>query len=473
MIPGGVLLVAMLALRGASTNRHVRGRLVASAAVVAVSLGITAALAYGALSEGLRGQLELLQPLLITFGVINAFVALVVNPWRVDRLPDRFPTIVQDALVIGLFGLAATLLLQDRVFAATAAGAVVLGLALQDTLGNLFAGLAIQIEKPFRVGQWVRIADIDGLVSEVTWRATKVRTKAGNFAIVPNRKLADDIIVNYSEPSPETRIEIEIGVTYDAFPNEVKATMLAAISDEPLVWKGRSPEVLLVDFGASAVVYRIRVWTNDFTSDEVLRDRIRSRVYYALRRKQIEIPFPIQVQYDRVEPARSAGLDPVAVASLRSVPIFAALDEAEHTDLASAATCSVFAAGDAVVRQGEPGTSMFVVASGEVVVTLEPGGQEVARIGPGGFFGEMSLLTGAPRTATVRPSVDSVIVEMTSEAFRRVVLANPEAVEQVGVAVARRQAELAQRQTEGTALTNAEAPQTLVARIRRFLRIAP
>ena len=94
--------------------------------------------------------------------------------------------------------------------------AVVLGFALQDTLGNLFAGLAIQIEKPFRVGHWVRIADIDGQVSEVTWRATKVRTKTGNFVIVPNRKLSDDLIINYSEPNLETCIEVDIGVAYDA-----------------------------------------------------------------------------------------------------------------------------------------------------------------------------------------------------------------------------------------------------------------
>ena len=97
---------------------------------------------------------------------------------------------------------------------------------MQDTLGNLFAGLAIQIEKPFRVGHWVRIADIDGLVSEITWRATRSGRRSGNFVIVPNSKLADDIIINYSEPTPETRIEVEVGVSYDALPNDVKAVIL-------------------------------------------------------------------------------------------------------------------------------------------------------------------------------------------------------------------------------------------------------
>src|SRR5437667_196811 len=121
-----------------------------------------------------RRFLEVVAPLLISLGFVNALVALAINPWRSDRMPDRFPNIVQDTIVIALFGIAATLILRERILATTAVGAVVIGFALQDTLGNLFAGLAIQIEKPFRVGQWVNLAGKDGLVSEITWRATKI-----------------------------------------------------------------------------------------------------------------------------------------------------------------------------------------------------------------------------------------------------------------------------------------------------------
>ena len=99
-----------------------------------------------------------------------------------------------------------------------------LGLALQDTLGNFFAGVAIQIEKPFSVGHWVRIRDTDGMVTEITWRATKMRTQSGNFFIVPNSVLSKDTIINYSEPTLETRLELEVGVSYDAAPNRVKST---------------------------------------------------------------------------------------------------------------------------------------------------------------------------------------------------------------------------------------------------------
>ncbi len=471
MIVGLALFLATLILRGASANRHVRGRLLASAFAFAAYTILVAALVYRGLSGPLQHQIRLVSPLVAAFGTINALVALIVNPWRGDRLPDRFPTIVQDVIVIALFGIAAVLVLQERVFAATAVGAVVIGFALQDTLGNLFAGLAIQIDKPLRVGHWVRIGGTDGMVSEITWRATKMRTKAGNFVIVPNSTLARETVVNYSEPTSQTRVEVEVGASYDVPPNEVKATIMAAIKDEPLISRSIEPEILLVDFAASAMTYRIRVWTADFATDDRLRDRIRSAVYYAFRRSGIAIPYPIQVEIQKGDVPASPPDEAAAEQTLRSVPIFAALGDEELGQLARASRRSLFAAGEPIVRQGDGGSSMFVVARGEAVVTLAPGHHEVARIQPGGFFGEMSLLTGALRTATVQTAVDSELLEITGEAFRRFVLANPAAVEEIGTAVANRRAELDERRTADTAAT-VEPPQRFLDRVRRFLQLS-
>lgn len=467
----GLFALALL-MRFATPNRHVRGRLTVSASAFAIYALIAAGVASGRLSQAMQEQLLTLQPLLLVFGIINALVALVVNPWRTDRVPDRFPRIVQDAIVIGVFAFIATLLLQDKIFAATAAGAVVIGLALQGTLGNLFAGLAIQIEKPFRVGHWVQIAGADGQVSEVTWRATKIRTKAGNFVVVPNSKLADDIIVNYSEPTLESLIEVDVGVTYDAAPNRVKAVILKALEDVTLISKARAPEILLVDFAGSAIVYRIRVLCDDFAADERLRDQVRNAIWYAFKRERIEIPYPIQIEYSREEVPVSLALDAPAAAALASVPIFGSLSPEEHQSLLQAAVSGPYSTNDAVVRQGEAGASMFVIVAGEVRVTVDPDNQEVARIGDGGFFGEMSLLTGAPRNATVTATRDTEIIEIKADAFRRFVMANPAAVDQVAAAVAERRAELEQRRAAGGAVVAAEGPQKLINRIRRFLNLS-
>ena len=469
MIHGVALLLATLALRLASANRHIRGRLTVTAFVLAVYVLVVWATRALALSADLRDALSAWLPLLLAFGVINGAVALLVNPWRVDRLPERFPNIVQDTIVIVLFAMAATIILQEKIFATTAVGAVVIGFALQDTLGNLFAGLAIQIEKPFKVGHWVRIAETDGQVSEITWRATKLRTKAGNFIIVPNSTLSKDTITNYSEPALETRIEVEVGASYDVAPNVVKTAILEAIRDEPLMTASHSPEVLLVDFGASAIVYRVWVWSTDFAADERLQDRLRSAIYYAFKREGIAIPYPIQVEIPGAPAGPSALPDAEIQRALRGVAIFSTLDEAALAALGRTVRLRTYGTDEAIVRQGQPGASMFVIVRGAVVVKLESGGQAVARLGPGDFFGEMSLLTGATRNATVRATTDSELLEVTADVFRSVMLSSSEAAATLGAAVTRRAEELERARTAETTVPLVEAPGTLVTRIRRFL----
>src|SRR5579862_3385070 len=451
-----LLLVVTFALRGAIANRYVRGRLFVSSGLFAVHAALVAMRTYAPLSNGIVERLAPALPLVLVFGVLNAVVALAINPWRVDRLPDRFPNIVQDTILIGLFGIAATLILQERVLATTAVGAVVIGFALQDTLGNLFAGLAIQIEKPFRVGHWVNVAGKEGRVSEITWRATKIRTGAGNLVVVPNSTLSRETITNYSEPSAETRVEVEVGVAYEAPPNQVKAAILDTLRGEPLVAPGREPEVLLVDFAPSAVTYRIRVWLADYENDLVMRDRIRSRVYYALRRAGLEIPYPTQVQIAR-DAAAAAPDVATYEATLHAVGIFAPLSVEQRAELARRARLLEYGGGEAIVREGDPGSSMFVIAGGRAAVTLDLGKREVARLGPGQFFGEMSLLTGEPRTATVAAVSDCRLLEITVDDFRRLVMADPAVVEAVATAVTTRRTELERHRAEGAA--SAEAPE--------------
>ena len=116
---------------------------------------------------------------------------------------------------------------------------------------------------------------------------------------MPNSVLAKDTITNYSEPTHDTRVEVEVGASYDTPPNEVKAAILDAIRDEPLLARDRQSDVLVADFARYAITYRVRVWTTDFAADMRVRDRVRSHIYYAFRRHGISIPYPIQVQMNR------------------------------------------------------------------------------------------------------------------------------------------------------------------------------
>jgi small-conductance mechanosensitive channel/CRP-like cAMP-binding protein len=472
MIVGVALLLVTLALRSASTNRLVRSRLLTSCLLFGAYAIAAAIAAYGPLPAEVAQQIRSFNPLLLAFGLTTLVVVVTINPWREDRLPDRFPTIVQDAIVIALFAIVATLFMQEKVLATTAVGAVVIGFALQDTLGNLFSGLAIQIEKPFRVGHWVTIAGTDGLVSEVTWRATKIRTKAGNFVVVPNSVVAKETITNYSEPTQDTRLEVEVGASYDTPPNEVKAVIARALRDEPLLVPEREPEILIADFASSAITYRVRVWTTDFAADMRVRDRVRSHIYYAFRRHGISIPYPIQVHIEREPPASVPADDHARARLLDGVEILTSLTDEQRAQLVAASRALLYEAGQAIVREGDLGASMFVVRRGEASVTLAHTGGELARHREGGFFGEMSLLTGDARSATVTAVTDCELIEIGVEAFRRVVLADAAIVDRVTAAVAKRRAELDQHRatrTSGSAVT--ETPQTLVARVRRFLRL--
>ncbi len=410
--------------------------------------------------------------LLLVLAIVNATVALLVNPWRDDRPSERFPAIVQDFAVIALFMVIATVLLREQLLTTSAVGAVVVGFALQDTLGNLFAGLAIQIEKPFRVGDWVAVSGRDGQVQEITWRATKLRTKDGEFLVVPNSIVSKEPVLNYSEPTVANSVSVEIGASYLTPPNEVKAAILAAIGNAPLAILVPEPKVLVQGFGDSAINYTAYFWVDDYGAEREARDQVRTNIWYEFRRRHIEIPWPIQIQYERdEEPTWNDSHVDAAAASLGALDMFSALPRDARRALAAASRHQLFAAGEPIVRQGAAGESMFVVLSGRVRVTIDPSGQEVAVIPAGGFFGEMSMLTGDARTATVTASEDAVVLEISAAAFGVLANANPALLDQVSTIVGMRRTGLAEARASASTFAVPEAKQNLLARMRRFLTL--
>ena len=422
--------------------------------------------------EDLRSPVRPFERLALAAAVINLLVLSLINPLRRDHVREGFPAIVQDAIVIGLLLVVGTFVFREELLTTSAVGAVVVGFALQDTLGNAFAGLAIQSERPFNVGHWIRVGDFEGRVAEVTWRATKLRTKAGNFIVVPNNIIAKEAITNYSEPAVPTRLELEVGVTYSASPAVVKAAMLEAMRQVRAVLAAPAPDVLLVAFDASSMNYRARFWVEDFEYDEEARDALRVAIHYVFARRGIEIPYPIQVEMSKELPVPDVAAEQrQREAIVSGVDVFAALTPEQRADVAAATVTQTYGDGEAIVRQGQPGDSLFVISSGRVAVVLEPGEREVATIEKGGYFGEMSLLTGEPRSATVVARGEVTVLEVDAEVFRRLGQESPAAIEQVGLAAVARRAELDRARTaaHGTAVT--QAPATFLARMKRFLRL--
>ncbi len=424
--------------------------------------------------DALRARLETLEWVLIGWSLINAAVALLFNPFFLETSADKYPAIVQDAVVVGALVLVATYFFPDKLFTTSAIGALILGLALQDTLGNLFAGLAIQIEKPFRVGDWVQAAQHQGRVVEVTWRATKVRTKAGTFVVVPNNLVSKDMIVNYSHPSPLQRLEYQIGLGYEAPPNQVKQVILEVIRDVSGILREPAPDVLLTAYSDFSIDYKCRFWVNDFGSTELVLDRFATLLYYRLKRAGFAVPFPIQdlritqqrrqlIQRDREPDDR--------LCFLERAELFRGLSEEDKKRIAAVLEAVVYAANEPIIRQGEAGDSMFFVRKGSVRVLLQSNGatQEVAKLSDGEYFGEMALLTGEPRTATVVAVGDVEAFLLSKEAFRSVLLEDGSILSEISRVIAQRKAMLEQQAAKVVVEdASVRTQETILGRIQKF-----
>src|SRR5215218_8898004 len=292
LLIGAVAFAAALIVWSVTLNRLVKRKLKLSLFLLGAYLALHVVFAIlpalgGAAATDAASPIRPFERLALTAAIINLAVLSLINPLRTDRVRDRFPAIVQDALVIGMLLVVATFVFKEQLLTTSAVGAVVVGFALQDTLGNAFAGLAIQSERPFNVGHWIRVGEFEGRVAEITWRATKLRTKSGNFIIVPNNIIAKEAITNYSEPAVPTRLELEVGVSYAASPALVKRTMLEATAQSRYVLTSAA-DVLLVAFDASSMNYRVRFWVDDYEVDERARDDVRVAIHYAFGRRGIE-----------------------------------------------------------------------------------------------------------------------------------------------------------------------------------------
>jgi small-conductance mechanosensitive channel/CRP-like cAMP-binding protein len=461
-------LVATTGAIAVVRSRLVKRRLLFSAILFLIALAIHAViLAY----PGTRDQLDVSEYFIIAFGGIAGVVTLLLNPWFREREGDGVPAIVQDTAIVVLGGLASLLVFKsEKLVLGITGSAVVLGFALQDTLGNAFAGLAIQVERPFRVGHWIRAGEDEGRVVEITWRATKIRTKSGDLVILPNSVVAQQPIRNFSAPTVPTRLFVDVGIGYEVPPNDARDAVLAAVRGVQWVLADPAPEVLLVEFAGSAVTYRARFWVGEYDKDkdEIAASDVRIAIYYELRRRNIEIPWPIQIQYERQEPPRdSPEIRESYRRSIAVVPVLAALSDEAHRALAGASRERLYADGEVVVREGDSGDSMFIVRSGRVAITLGPDRHLVAVTETGGYFGEMSLLTGDPRTATVTARGDCTVLEIAAADFRAFVQGHPDVIDHLAAAAALRRRQLDDARSTPGAEPQAER-QSLALRMRRF-----
>ncbi|HEX9286763.1 MAG TPA: mechanosensitive ion channel family protein [Thermoanaerobaculia bacterium] len=349
------------------------------------------------------------------------------------------PALLRQLVGLLVFGVAAAILLRvilqvelTGVLATSAVLTVVIGLALQDTLGNLFSGLALHLEKTVQVGDMVRSGEIFGTVEQLTWRAIKLRTMEGNVLLIPNSVASRERLEVFPRPGrPIARI-LKVGLEYDQPPAPARDALEAAARDLPGIASYPEPIAYVKSFDDFAISYELRFWLEDYAKFLDLDSQIHERVWYRLDRENIRIAYPVirQFQYkagDLVVPSRRASIE----AAISNVDLFALLSDEARGRVADGAKERRFAAGETVVREGDRGSSMFVVEAGRLGVSAHGSvgqSQRLAVLEPGAAFGEISLLTGDPRTATVRALTEATLVEIDKATLSPILRENPSIV---------------------------------------------
>jgi small-conductance mechanosensitive channel/CRP-like cAMP-binding protein len=406
----------------------------------------------------------------------GAFLFDLVFPLRKGR---EAPSLVRDLFSIVAYILVVALILKyyfalslGALLSGSALLGVILGLALQDTLGNFFSGISLHADKPFEVGDFITVGKYMGVVESVTWRAAKIRTLNNHVVLVSNSQIAKEAIEVCPADNPNARL-VFFNALYTHSPDYVIRVVREAIRETANVRRHPTPVIRIRNLGDFAVDYEIKYWAEDYVLQNDTDALLRQRIWYAFRRAGLQFAFPTQTLYVE-RPKSVAGVAEAEAETLTgrlsATDIFAPLNADELSQLVCGSRSHTYAPGETIIRAGEEGDSMFVVHHGNVAVQISDNGEArtVATLGEGDFFGEMALFTGEPRSAHVVAAEETEVLEIGHEAMKSVFDSNPHLAETLGQTIAHRRAGLAaSAETEDEEKVSAG----VIFKIKRFFRL--
>ena len=390
------------------------------------------------------------------------------------------PTLVRNIFTLSAFAIlflvVFTRLYQEvnlgALFTTSAIFGVIIGLALQDTLGNFFAGISLHADRPFQVGDVVVVGQqhLTGVVEGITWRAVKIRTFQNHIVLVSNSSAAKEALEVCPRDNLNARL-VFFNTLYTDSPAKTIHIVREAIREAENVSVKITPIVRIRNLGDNGIDYEVKYWLEDYAKYNDTDALVRQLIWYALRRANITFAFPTRTLHvERRGPTPLAtGPQKEVIERLSAVDIFAPLSNEETEKLAGGAVRHVFAQGELVIRAGDQGASMFVVHNGRVQVQIPDGGKQrpVAVLSEGAFFGEMALFTGEPRTANVVALEETEVLEIGHDAMKHLFETNPDLAESISWTIAERRAGLEASSQQGVAVAEA-ASAGLLNSIKRF-----
>ena len=384
-------------------------------------------------------------------GFAKLAVDLIFRP----RGPLQYSTIPRDVTLLLLSLLVVAIVfyahLNFEVTKLFVSGAVItgtIGLALQEPLRNLFTGLSFHITKPFQPGDWVLFQTHLGYVKGTSWAATEIVTRANERVQIPNAMLISQPVTNFR--NEVIADEIEVGISYEDAPGRVKEAILKVVRDIPHVLVDPPPQVFAWQYGDYAIKYRVRYYLGDYGMQETVRDTLVSSLWYALRRHAIDIPFPTQTLQMRRQhkPSRAhADYDREIMADLRRVDFLRELRDEELKMLLPNVTVHQFGAGEVIMHEGEPADSFCVIRSGTVDVSAKAADGSRRHLATTSFesrhpfFGEIAMMSGDLRGATVRAETEVEVLVMSRDGFAHLFKQHSQLAEPIGEIIAAREDE--------------------------------
>ena len=365
----------------------------------------------------------------------------------------------------------------DLIISAAVIG-LVLVIAFQNLLANLFNGLLTSLSRTLAAGDVIRVGEFEGTVVESDWMTTTIRPENQTHVLIPNRMISETTVTNYCRPDERYRCEVQVTADSSVPPNRAKKVLAQALDYADGVLEEPAPELVTEELLERQTVYRLRFWVADYTVREQVEDRVRTALWYRLRRHGMETAASLAAPRGdprRPEPGRTG--DGELAACLTEVPLLAALEPQTIERLCQLVEIESYGEGERLFRQGEGGDSMYIVRSGAIDISIDEtglGGQKRERLihtfGEKGFFGEMSLLTGDPRTAHARAAEDSELVVIRKENFKELILGAPQAAERLSEVVAERNQRLAAEAASGEEIQASEKT-SILRSIRSFFEL--
>ena len=460
-----------------------------------LSLGVYLALkVLGVPSESMGVRILLAFSIMMAANTVLQFMTLLLWEHLARKQMELpIPRLVIDVLTFMVMATLAVVLLNTlfnvklTAFLVTSTVlSAVIGLSLQDILGNVFAGLSLQLERPYDMEDWVEVDGIQGAIEEMNWRVLTIRTRDNDLMTVPNATVSKTVVTNFSKPTKLHLTHISVGVGYSQPPELVKKVLMGAVSDTTGISVKPSPAIFLSNFGKSSIEYDVRFWITDFSRKPHIEDAVRSRIWYCLQRAGMSIPFPIRDVYlhtvapDHEERLRGELLEDI-IKELRKVELFKPLTDEDIKTLADYSSILRYTRGEAMVRQGDTGDSLYIIHSGSVEITMKTEKNEpvvLASMGRGNCFGEMSLLTGEPRSATVTALEETRVVVVDKDGLKTIFEANPALIEPLSTMLEkRREEQMSSREKASTRKSKTDNKSSdkhrddLISRVKSFFKL--